>query len=338
MAESIIAASTRVTFSTIANTAIALKRLQDGMKHAPENLSWLSEQLHCLQVVISNLETSISPSLDGCTGAEHLVPHLKGCQTALNTLQTLINDLSTDLFSGPWNKRTKAKFKTVMKEEQVSRYLQQLQFTMRLLCLAQQNYAMYISFNYFMNSFTNASRKLAELLPGRLLAALDHQTLQLTTKQPLNQPISNYSMIKKPPPAHDKGSDFSSLNFVRWQKPNSYGYIYYATETASQQHLLSTTRLQIQFPRWLINTAWDLYIRHACSGWKVNLRWSTIHNTTFACQKSFWAGTRDEIFTALAECGFQLHDRFGNGDTLTKVSILMIYYSIIAHFVNNQSY
>lgn len=144
MAETLIAASARITFSSIANTGIALKRLRDGMKHAPENLAWLAGQLDCLQIILSDLEASIPRSLDQHGGAEGLVPSMEGCQAALDSLQKLLDDLGVDIFEGNWNSRTKAKFKAVMKDEQVRHYLHRLDFTVRLLSLAQQSYIAYV--------------------------------------------------------------------------------------------------------------------------------------------------------------------------------------------------
>lgn len=140
MAEPIIVGTTRLTFTALISTARGLKKLRDGMKKAPEDIEWLSQEVHSVQLIVEYLEPSIRNSSDDASDAAMLLPFLNSCRTEFTHLDGLIQALSVDLCSKQWDRRATAQFKAVMEGERLQHYRRRLKDAARRLMNAQQAY------------------------------------------------------------------------------------------------------------------------------------------------------------------------------------------------------
>lgn len=141
MAEPVIEA-TRIAFTALTGTARRLKKLHDGMRDAPENIQWLTQDIQSVQIIVEYLEASINGSSDDFSDITRLVPFLQSCQAALENLDTLVQELSAEFCSNKWDRRAVARFEAAMKSEKLQYYGQRLQDTTRRLMLVQQAYTL----------------------------------------------------------------------------------------------------------------------------------------------------------------------------------------------------
>lgn len=126
--------------SGFGKTAIAIKRLRDTVKDAPDLMQWLSDQLCVLQPLVADLETLLLNNPIPSTSNTASTSCIQLYSKAMQNLSDLADDLKADLSASHWSKRVKAKVKIAMKQDRIRMYQERLNTTVQILMLCYQKY------------------------------------------------------------------------------------------------------------------------------------------------------------------------------------------------------
>lgn len=129
----------------VAKQAIALKQLWDEVKGVPEGIRALVTQLELLYPVLADMETSFleSPEIYNSLGTAR--QSMEYCNRAIQDLSVLTGDLSQDINSAEWLRKSKSRIRIVLKKDQMNAYRERLQSALQLLGLSQQIYLAYVT-------------------------------------------------------------------------------------------------------------------------------------------------------------------------------------------------
>lgn len=126
----------------LATSVLALKRLWDEVRDAPETIKILIKNLELVKTVLSGMEMEFL-TLDGTVLNEHAVNlSMNYCHQALRDLELLVEDMHCQLTSTRKLKRNFAKLRVPIKKESIRNYQDRLQYALQILSLSQQSYVM----------------------------------------------------------------------------------------------------------------------------------------------------------------------------------------------------
>lgn len=127
----------------LAETALALKRLRDGYKHAPETLSDMAEEIETLGLLMLHVEASFAS--DDALGAV-AARCLNMCRTRCNNIQKLTNKLDAAL------RRSEAfgRLRTAMADKDIQQLLALLEGAKSSLVLACHVLSEYVELSEYI--------------------------------------------------------------------------------------------------------------------------------------------------------------------------------------------
>lgn len=129
----------------VAKQAIALKQLWDEVKGVPEGIQALVAQLELLNPVLADMEVSFLESPEIYNNHATARQSIAYCTKAIEDLSVLTTDLSQDINSAKWLKKSKSRIRIVLKKDQINAYRERLQNALQLLGLSQQIYLAYVT-------------------------------------------------------------------------------------------------------------------------------------------------------------------------------------------------
>ena len=134
----------------VASSVVKIKVCWGHIMDAPEEISFLLDELDDLCLVLSDIEEDqrwnpTSPlELDNTTASKCL----DHCRRGANRLKELVEGLNSDIHSPNQLRRKWASTKVVLKKEKIKRYKSRLKAAIRLLSLSHQSYTRFDPVDY----------------------------------------------------------------------------------------------------------------------------------------------------------------------------------------------
>lgn len=128
----------------IAKSAVKLRSIWDQVQGAPEDILSLIEELEDLSWMLADSEEfqQRNPTSSLVLDSTPISRCLQRCKKEVDRLKELTDGLSNDLeHSSKWKKK-RAAAKIVLKKEQIDRYKDRLDRTLRMLKTSHDNYMM----------------------------------------------------------------------------------------------------------------------------------------------------------------------------------------------------
>lgn len=186
-------------------------------------------------------------------------------------------------------------------------------------------------------------RSLLQTQPQRIAA-------QLEASQQQEQPVlqgnqTSTSERQQFPRLRLKDEEAPSpQSLLTWHAPSTLGSVQYRTQTWASEYssgqstyknrvvfpvcgvsilMKSASCLRMQLPLCLAGKIWDMYFQRASSGWKMSIRPTAIFDNQFKAELHhvvLGGGTVMDVFKAVSQRGYRIHDCDDRGRTLLHVS------------------
>lgn len=126
----------------LATSVLALKRLWDEVRDAPETINVLIKQLELVNPILSYIEMDFLRLDSTALNERALKLSMDYCHQAVRDLDRLVDDMHCQLTSTRKFKRKFAKLRVPLRKESIRNYQERLQHALQMLSLSQQNYLM----------------------------------------------------------------------------------------------------------------------------------------------------------------------------------------------------
>ncbi|EXL77855.1 hypothetical protein FOPG_07766 [Fusarium oxysporum f. sp. conglutinans race 2 54008] len=149
MAEILGLASSIITIVEVAGklgtNTIRLKRLWDEVQDVPASIQRCIEQLEILAPAIEEMDHEFEKTRNMIQNDSAAKRSLKYSQKAVETLDTLVRDMETQISAAKTSRRLVAQLKVRMKRDVIEDHQQRLTSALQLLSLSQQTYLIALS-------------------------------------------------------------------------------------------------------------------------------------------------------------------------------------------------
>ncbi|KAI3319588.1 hypothetical protein HD806DRAFT_508535 [Xylariaceae sp. AK1471] len=246
----------------VGTAVVKLKRLWDEVKNVPDDITYLMQQIECLDPVLWAAENSFIPSEMPSSLWDDVAAKRSTelCHKALSALTDLVDDLSLKLNHPRRLERKVAAIKIALKKDAFSKLEKQLEFAVRMLTLSQQTYVV----------------ALTRVQPDIILQRFVRLTASSTQETRLDLPLSK---------SHDE--DQRDLSIQKNREPitrNLKGTA--VSDQPGQPKLTVTSRIDqgvidhrpydqiflLRLPHWLSRRSWELQSSKANGCWKFIFR------------------------------------------------------------------
>jgi predicted nucleic acid-binding Zn-ribbon protein len=146
MAEILGLASSIITIVGVAGklgtSTIRLKRLWDEVQDVPESIRRCIDHLELLAPAIEEMDNEFQQTRHMVQNDSAAKRSLEYSRKAVETLETLVRDMESQITATRKRKRFVAQFKVMIKKEVIEEHQRQLNSALQLISLSQQTYIM----------------------------------------------------------------------------------------------------------------------------------------------------------------------------------------------------
>ncbi|KAM5516609.1 hypothetical protein FOXYSP1_03560 [Fusarium oxysporum f. sp. phaseoli] len=280
MAEILGLASSIITIVEVAGklgtNTIRLKRLWDEVQDVPASIQRCIEQLEILAPAIEEMDHEFEKTRNMIQNDSAAKRSLKYSQKAVETLDTLVRDMETQISAAKTSRRLVAQLKVRMKRDVIEDHQQRLTSALQLLSLSQQTYLIALSraqpdiivseIRSWRDSEYQKQLSIGTEEDDQSIKSEEPEEAQAAESQdyfksPVSPNLSLWS-AKKPLPQRRPGS-LGSFAFQSYEVVESPS-IHYVPDKAR------FFQARVHMP-WFIQRAWDLSVLRASTGWTFQL-------------------------------------------------------------------
>jgi predicted nucleic acid-binding Zn-ribbon protein len=146
MAEILGLASSIITIVGVARklgtSTVRLKRLWDEVQDVPESIRRCIDHLELLAPAIEEMDNEFQQTRHMVQNDSAAKRSLEYSRKAVETLETLVRDMESQITASRKRKRFVAQFKVIIKKEVIEEHQRQLNSALQLVSLSQQTYLM----------------------------------------------------------------------------------------------------------------------------------------------------------------------------------------------------
>ncbi|WZH47331.1 uncharacterized protein QYS62_008475 [Fusarium acuminatum] len=146
MAEILGLASSIITIVGVAGklgtSTVRLKRLWDEVQDVPESIRRCIDHLELLAPAIEEMDNEFQQTRHMVQNDNAAKRSLEYSRKAVETLETLVRDMESQITATRKRKRFVAQFKVMIKKEVMEEHQRQLNSALQLVSLSQQTYLM----------------------------------------------------------------------------------------------------------------------------------------------------------------------------------------------------
>ncbi|SCV52682.1 uncharacterized protein FFB14_12731 [Fusarium fujikuroi] len=280
MAEILGLASSIITIVEVAGklgtNTIRLKRLWDEVQDVPASIQRCIEQLEILAPAIEEMDREFEKTRNMIQNDSAAKRSLEYSRKAVETLDTLVRDMETQISAAKTSKRLVAQLKVRIKRDVIEDHQLRLTSALQLLSLSQQTYLI----------------ALSRAQPGIIISEIrSWQDTEYQKQLSVGTEEDKQSMQSEEPEGVQAGESQSnfksptSRDFSFWsakrplprRRPGLLGSFtsqyYEIAESSSIHHVPDKAQFfqaRIQMP-WLMQRSWDLSVLRASTGWTLQL-------------------------------------------------------------------
>ncbi|KAH6953349.1 hypothetical protein DER45DRAFT_575732 [Fusarium avenaceum] len=324
MAEILGLASSIITIVGVAGklgtSTVQLKRLWDEVQDVPESIRSCIDHLELLAPVIEEMGNEFQQTRHMVQNDSAAKRSLEYSRKAVETLETLVRDMESQITATRKRKRFVAQLKVMMKKEVIEEHQRQLNSALQLVSLSQQTYLIALSrsqsaimVSELKSWHESEKQKIVEQKPDALITAENKDI-----KQDSISDTSQTSSISVKRPGNKS---------IPWHRPGFLGSFFYHSHEVTE-HLYAPDeldktqvyQLRVQLPRWLMQRAWDFHAFRAHHGWTIQLRAWTTRPREAEIFRLICEGRTDLVVKAIRNKEASIYDRNPFGDSLIEVA------------------
>ncbi|KAF5692281.1 cholin permease [Fusarium circinatum] len=330
MAEILGLASSIITIVEVAGklgtNTIRLKRLWDEVQDVPASIQRCIEQLEILAPAIEEIDHEFEKTRNMIKNDSAAKRSLEYSRKAVETLDTLVRDMETQISAAKTSRRLVAQLKVRIKRDVVEDHQHRLTSALQLLSLSQQTYLIALS------------RAQPEIIISEIRSWQDseHQKrLSVSTEE------DKQSMQSEEPEAVQAGASQNyskfpvsrELNIWSAKRPlpqrrpgllGSFAFRSYEVAESSSIHYVPDKarffQARIQMP-WFIQRSWDLSVLKASTGWTLQLNPRNMRPRNTKIFHAVENGLVEQIIELLKNKEASIYDVDPDGDSLLHMAI-----------------
>ncbi|KAI6754101.1 hypothetical protein HG530_013277 [Fusarium avenaceum] len=299
MAEILGLASSIITIVGVAGklgtSTVRLKRLWDEVQDVPESIRRCIDHLELLAPAIEEMDNEFEQTRHMVQNDSAAKRSLEYSRKAVETLETLVRDMESQITGTRKRKKFVAQFKVMIKKEVMEEHQRRLDSALQLVSLSQQTYLIALSrsqssimVSELKSWHESERRKIVEQKPDALIT-----TENKYIKQDLISDTSQTSSISVKRPGNKS---------IPWHRPGFLGSFFY------QSH------------EWLMQRAWDFHALRAHNGWTIQLKAWTTRPQDAEIFRLITDGRTDLVVKAIRNKEASIYDRDPSGNSLIEVA------------------
>ncbi|KAF5601305.1 cholin permease [Fusarium pseudocircinatum] len=331
MAEILGLASSIITIVEVAGklgtNTIRLKRLWDEVQDVPASIQRCIEQLEILAPAIEEMDHEFEKTRNMIQNDSAAKRSLEYSRKAVETLDTLVRDMETQISAAKTSRRLVAQLKVRIKRDVIEDHQHRLTSALQLLSLSQQTYLIALS------------RAQPEIIISEIRSWRDSEHQKQLS---VGAEEDGESMQGEEPGEAQTGESQNyfksavSPEFGLWtaKKPlpqtrpgllGSFAFqSYEVTESSSIYCVPDKARffqVRVHMP-WFIQRSWDLSVLRASTGWTFQLNTSNIRPWNAKIIHAVYGGEVEHIIKLLKNKEASIYDVDPNGNSLLEIAAL----------------
>ncbi|RBA20931.1 hypothetical protein FPRO05_08378 [Fusarium proliferatum] len=331
MAEILGLASSIITIVEVAGklgtNAIRLKRLWDEVQDVPASIQRCIEHLEILAPAIEEMDHEFEKTRNMIQNDSAAKRSLEYSRKAVETLDTLVRDMETQISAAKTSKRLVAQLKVRIKRDVIEDHQLRLTSALQLLSLSQQTYLIALSRAQPEIIISEIKNWRDSEYQKRISLAIEEDDQFTEGEEP-----EEAEAVK----ARDYFKSPGSPNFSLWsakkplprKRPSLLGSFafqsYEVVESASMHYVPDKARFfqtRVHMP-WFIQRCWDLSVLRASTGWTFQLNTRNIRPWNAEIFAALLFGEVEHTIELLKNKEASIYDVIPNGSSLLHVAIL----------------
>ncbi|SCN93857.1 unnamed protein product [Fusarium fujikuroi] len=334
MAEILGLASGIITIVEVAGklgtNTIRLKRLWDEVQDVPASIQRCIEQLEILAPAIEEMDQEFEKTRNMIQNDSAAKRSLEYSRKAVETLNTLVRDMETQMTAAKTSRRLVAQLKVRIKRDVIEDHQQRLKSALQLLSLSQQTYLIALSRSQPEIIISEIRNWRDSEYQKRISLAIEDDQFTEGEEPEKAGAVEARDYFKSP----------GSLNFSLWsakkplpvKRPGILGSFafqsYEVVESSSIHYVPDKARFfqaRVQMP-WFMPRFWDLSVLRASTGWTFQLNTWNIRPWGTEIFQAVENGQIDHIIKLLKNKEASIYDVDPYGYSLLRIAIL--YYQV----------
>ncbi|KAF5542207.1 hypothetical protein FPHYL_11598 [Fusarium phyllophilum] len=330
MAEILGLASSIITIVEVAGklgtNTIRLKRLWDEVQDVPASIQRCIEQLEILAPAIEEMDHEFEKTRTMIRNDSAAKRSLECSRKAVETLDTLVRDMETQISVAKTTRRLVAQLKVRIKRDVIEDHQQRLTSALQLLSLSQQTYLIALSRAQPEIIVSEIRNWRESEYQKQISTGLEEDDQSIQSEEPgeaqagesqeyfksLGSPDFSLWSARKPLPRRRPGL-LGSFAFQSYEVVESSSY-HYAPDKAR------FFQARVQMP-WFIQRFWDLSILRASTGWTFQLNTRNIRPWNTNIFDAVISGQVEHIVELLKNKEASIYDVDPGGRSLLDIAI-----------------